>query len=268
MPFTVPLAPQKKLIALTFTALLVACGSEDSVVSNNPGTGTPVTPQETAQCNEQSWFAGVTEICNGVLVYRDYVYDDYGADTGLLSPSPALLNLASRGGQLGNPLANTPGLLSPTAGDSRYPAGAESTADLIELRLSRQGNTYGMIGMAISVVTTLLAVKLDVTTIGLILAATAIGGGVGAVLARKIAMTSMPQLVAAFHSLVGLAAVLIAGAGPVGLLVALQLARRGVGRRAPSVGRRDHGGPGICRPRPEGRGDQCHGAIWRGRDGR
>lgn len=142
MPFTVPLAPQKKLIALTFTALLVACGSEDSVVSNNPGTGTPVTPQETAQCNEQSWFAGVTEICNGVLVYRDYVYDDYGADTGLLSPSPALLNLASRGGQLGNPLANTPGLLSPTAGDSRYPAGAESTADLIELRLSRQGNTY------------------------------------------------------------------------------------------------------------------------------
>ena len=77
---------------------------------------------------------------------------------------------------------------------------------------SRQGNTYGMVGMAISVVTTLLAVKLDVTTIGLILAATAIGGGVGAVLARKIAMTSMPQLVAAFHSLVGLAAVLIAGA--------------------------------------------------------
>ena len=77
---------------------------------------------------------------------------------------------------------------------------------------SRQGNNYGMIGMAISVVTTLLAVKLDVTTLGLILAATAIGGGFGAVLARRIAMTSMPQLVAAFHSLVGLAAVLIAGA--------------------------------------------------------
>jgi H+-translocating NAD(P) transhydrogenase subunit beta len=77
---------------------------------------------------------------------------------------------------------------------------------------SRQGNTYGMIGMAIAIGTTLFAVKLDVTTIGLIVAATAIGGGVGAVLARKIAMTSMPQLVAAFHSLVGLAAVLIAGA--------------------------------------------------------
>ncbi|WP_138517971.1 hypothetical protein [Limnobacter alexandrii] len=137
-----PCTSQTKLIALSLSALLVACGSDDTALSNNPGSGTPVNPQETAQCNEQSWFAGVTEICNGVLVYRDYVYDDYGADTGLLSPSPALLNLASRGGQLGNPLANTPGLLSPTAGDSRYPAGAESTADLVELRISRQGNTY------------------------------------------------------------------------------------------------------------------------------
>jgi len=133
--------PTKILIALSFAATLAACGSEDSSTSN-AGPSSPVNPQETAQCNEQSWFAGVTEICNGVLVYRDYVYDDYGADTGLLSPSPALFNLASRGGQLGNPLANTPGLLSPTAGDSRYPAGAESTADLVELRLSRQGNTY------------------------------------------------------------------------------------------------------------------------------
>jgi H+-translocating NAD(P) transhydrogenase subunit beta len=77
---------------------------------------------------------------------------------------------------------------------------------------SRQGNTYGMVGMAIAIGTTLLAVKLDITTIGVIVLATAIGGGIGAVLARKIAMTSMPQLVAAFHSLVGLAAVLIAGA--------------------------------------------------------
>ncbi|MBU0543397.1 MAG: hypothetical protein KKC58_13535 [Gammaproteobacteria bacterium] len=137
-----PCTSRKTLIALSFSALLIACSNQDSALSDNPGTGTPVNPQETAQCNEQSWFAGVTEICNGVLVYRDYVYDDYGADTGLISPSPALLNLASRAGQLGNPMANTPGLLSPTAGDSRYPAGAESTADLVELRLSKQGNTY------------------------------------------------------------------------------------------------------------------------------
>ena len=77
---------------------------------------------------------------------------------------------------------------------------------------SRQGNQFGMIGMAIAVVTTLLAIPLDLTTSGLILAAAAVGGGIGAVLARRIAMTSMPQLVAAFHSLVGLAAVLIAAA--------------------------------------------------------
>lgn len=77
---------------------------------------------------------------------------------------------------------------------------------------SRQGNMFGMIGMGIAIITTLLSVKLDGANIGLILAGTVVGGGIGAYLARKIAMTSMPQLVAAFHSLVGLAAVLIAAA--------------------------------------------------------
>jgi H+-translocating NAD(P) transhydrogenase subunit beta len=77
---------------------------------------------------------------------------------------------------------------------------------------SRQGNTYGMVGMAIAVGTTLLAVPLSIPTVGLILGGVAVGGGFGAVLARRIPMTDMPQLVAAFHSLVGLAAVLIAAA--------------------------------------------------------
>ncbi|GAN00563.1 NAD(P) transhydrogenase subunit beta [alpha proteobacterium U9-1i] len=75
---------------------------------------------------------------------------------------------------------------------------------------SRQGNNFGMLGMAIAIGTTLLSVELDGTTIGLILAAVVIGGGVGAVIARSIKMTEMPQLVAAFHSLVGLAAVAVA----------------------------------------------------------
>ena len=77
---------------------------------------------------------------------------------------------------------------------------------------SRQGNLYGMIGMAIAIVTTLLLAKPSFGGFALILVGLAIGGGVGAYTARRIAMTSMPQLVAAFHSLVGMAAVMVAAA--------------------------------------------------------
>ncbi|MBZ7923304.1 NAD(P)(+) transhydrogenase (Re/Si-specific) subunit beta [Ensifer adhaerens] len=77
---------------------------------------------------------------------------------------------------------------------------------------SRKGNTYGMIGMGIATVTTLLLAKPSFGGLMLIVLGLAIGGGVGAVIARRIAMTSMPQLVAAFHSLVGLAAVMVAAA--------------------------------------------------------
>jgi NAD(P) transhydrogenase subunit beta len=77
---------------------------------------------------------------------------------------------------------------------------------------SRQGNTYGMTGMAIAIVTTLALALPSAGGLGLIVIGLAIGGGVGAVTARRIAMTSMPQLVAAFHSLVGLAAVMVAAA--------------------------------------------------------
>ncbi|MFT4935822.1 MAG: NAD(P) transhydrogenase subunit beta [Pseudoalteromonas distincta] len=79
---------------------------------------------------------------------------------------------------------------------------------------SRAGNRNGMIGMAIAVGTVMATLlgqgALDLLTLALILGGVAIGGGVGAVIARKVAMTSMPQLVAAFHSLVGLAACLVA----------------------------------------------------------
>src|SRR6201991_1034053 len=78
---------------------------------------------------------------------------------------------------------------------------------------SRAGNRNGMIGMVIAVLTTLwVAGVSDPLTWGLIVGGLAIGGGIGAVMAKRIAMTNMPQLVAAFHSLVGLAAVLTAGA--------------------------------------------------------
>ncbi|WP_304073666.1 NAD(P)(+) transhydrogenase (Re/Si-specific) subunit beta [Maricaulis maris] len=77
---------------------------------------------------------------------------------------------------------------------------------------ARQGNFFGMAGMAIAIVTTLLAVNLDGASIALIIGGVMIGGGIGAIIARRIPMTAMPQLVAAFHSLVGLAAVLVAAA--------------------------------------------------------
>ncbi|WP_454764942.1 NAD(P)(+) transhydrogenase (Re/Si-specific) subunit beta [Cupriavidus campinensis] len=89
---------------------------------------------------------------------------------------------------------------------------------------ARKGNAFGMIGMAIAVVTTLaLIIKLKNeflaagtaqssvgTGLALIFGALVVGGGIGAYVARKVEMTKMPELVAAMHSLIGLAAVFIA----------------------------------------------------------
>jgi len=75
---------------------------------------------------------------------------------------------------------------------------------------SRRGNRAGMLGMGIAVATT-LAIH-DIASLGEIVGAMLIGGGIGLVTARKIQMTAMPQLVAAFHSLVGMAAVLVGAA--------------------------------------------------------
>jgi len=75
---------------------------------------------------------------------------------------------------------------------------------------SRRGNVMGMLGMAIAVVVTIL--DPGVLSYEWIIGGIVVGGAIGAVIAQRIAMTAMPQLVAAFHSLVGLAAVLVAGA--------------------------------------------------------
>jgi NAD(P) transhydrogenase subunit beta len=73
---------------------------------------------------------------------------------------------------------------------------------------AQQGLKFGMGGMALAIATTLLTVQ----SYTLIALGIAIGGGIGYVIAKKIAMTDLPQLVAAFHSLVGLAAVCVASA--------------------------------------------------------
>ncbi|WP_439495937.1 NAD(P)(+) transhydrogenase (Re/Si-specific) subunit beta [Bosea sp. (in: a-proteobacteria)] len=78
---------------------------------------------------------------------------------------------------------------------------------------SRQGNRYGMIGMAIAILTTVVFFPpAGFSGWFLVIAGIAVGGGIGAVMARRVQMTQMPQLVAFFHSLVGLAAVLVAAA--------------------------------------------------------
>ena len=73
---------------------------------------------------------------------------------------------------------------------------------------SRKGNMYGMVGMTIAVVTTMM--DPSIVSYDWIVGAIAVGGVIGFITARRIAMTDMPQLVAAFHSLVGLAAVFVA----------------------------------------------------------
>src|SRR2546429_557190 len=76
---------------------------------------------------------------------------------------------------------------------------------------SQRGNLCGMTGMAIAIATTLAAQPPAGTAAwALLLGGFAVGGGTGAVIARRVPMTAMPELVAAFHSLVGLAAVLVA----------------------------------------------------------
>ncbi|HET6390260.1 NAD(P)(+) transhydrogenase (Re/Si-specific) subunit beta [Hyphomicrobium sp.] len=75
---------------------------------------------------------------------------------------------------------------------------------------SRQGNLYGMIGMTIAILTTLGLAEPTATSWILIILGLGIGGFIGAKTAREIPMTMMPELVAAFHSLVGLAAVFVA----------------------------------------------------------
>jgi H+-translocating NAD(P) transhydrogenase subunit beta len=105
---------------------------------------------------------------------------------------------------------------------------------------SRQGNTFGMVGMGIAIVTTvLISPPTSVSGWGLLIAGLAIGGGIGAYMANKVQMTQMPELVAFFHALVGLSAVFVAaaalyapqafGIGAVGAIKKASLIEMGLG---------------------------------------
>lgn len=99
-----------------------ARGALIAVVAALIATGAPSAAASvvypTSACDDTSWVAGTVAYCHGVLVYRDYVYDDYGADLGLTYP--AVSSTAS---------------LDPSAGDQRYPNGDVNSADLVWLKL-------------------------------------------------------------------------------------------------------------------------------------
>lgn len=84
-----------------------------------------------------------------------------------------------------------------------------SLAGLSKQETARKGNLFGMIGMAIAVIATIFSINLGLESWIYIVIAMLIGGLVGVYFARKVEMTEMPELIAALHSFVGLAAVLI-----------------------------------------------------------
>jgi pimeloyl-ACP methyl ester carboxylesterase len=108
--------PATRSLAALLGALLLSLGLSASTASASP----PLVDRVPECAHRTSWLAGSTELCAGTLVYRDYVFDDYGADDG------------------GTNTASTADL-SPTAGEGRYPAGDVNTADLVRLSLWMAG---------------------------------------------------------------------------------------------------------------------------------
>ncbi|HKY89809.1 MAG TPA: prolyl oligopeptidase family serine peptidase [Nevskiaceae bacterium] len=110
-------------------ALVAGCGSSHSLDEGAetacPDAPVEGTPLESA-CGRTSWTAGMTELCDGHLVYRDYVYDDAGAD----KPIPTIR---------WNPLSTAAPVIA--AGDDTYPEGDENTADLVRFELWLAGDT-------------------------------------------------------------------------------------------------------------------------------
>ena len=115
--------------ALALSTALTLC-LIDVVTPLTPASATPSGGGFVQECGGTSWWAGTTNVCNGAVVYRDYVNDDHGADTG---------GLGYQGTQ------NAFGTLAHPAGDQRYAADRISVADLVHLTLSRRGNQVDVV---------------------------------------------------------------------------------------------------------------------------
>lgn len=144
-----------KLYTFAVLGLLAACngGSNNREIANGESALTPscssvegarLSSMPTAVpaiCEADSWYAGSTEICKGRHIYRDYVYDDYGADSGRF-------------------LAD----ISAPAGDQSYPEGNENTADLVNLQLWEEGGRLhirGELNTLYQADSTILALAID-----------------------------------------------------------------------------------------------------------
>jgi hypothetical protein len=110
-------------LAVAVTASVVGGLLSPAVAAAAPPAAPP--PGITQGCGGTSWWAGTTTVCDGTVVYRDYVNDDHGADTG---------GIGYNGTQ------SAFGTLAHPAGDRRYAADRISVADLVRLELSRRGN--------------------------------------------------------------------------------------------------------------------------------
>lgn len=131
-------------LSLPATALALTAALLPSLEHPRGAEAAPA-PRYLQQCGGSSWVAGSTTLCAGVLTYRDYVHDDYGADTG-------------------DPFASSTGTLAPSAGDQRYPAEQVNTADLVALRLAVRGGRLRVSGLLNTLYdrsSTILAVAVD-----------------------------------------------------------------------------------------------------------
>lgn len=84
-----------------------------------------------------------------------------------------------------------------------------SLAGLSKQETAKQGNYYGIIGMAIALIATVISIELDFNSVAFLLVAVLIGAVLGIIVAKRVDMTEMPELIAALHSFVGLAAVFV-----------------------------------------------------------
>lgn len=120
----------RRAVRLAVAAMSVlALSVVDAAVVSPPAAATP---QRTfvQECGGTSWWAGTTNVCNGSVVYRDYVNDDHGADTG---------DLGYNGTQ------SAFGTLAHPAGDQRYEDDRISVADLVDLTLTRRGSRVDVV---------------------------------------------------------------------------------------------------------------------------